>query len=115
MILRWVFLNGPNWMGCWAGVPNHDICASSTKTDSALWNRTPEECELLILRLFHAWKIGWYVPLLFLCLLWGGHTVGVGLKYVLKKPKTTTVVIHKGSLRWVSPTKSPVKELKNVT
>ena len=110
MMLKWIFLNGPNWMGGWAGVPDHDICAGSTKTDSTMWLRSPDECEILIMRLFDAWKIGWYVPMMFVCLAWGCQTISTGIKYGLKKPKTTTVVIHKGSLKWVSPN----KEIKNV-
>jgi hypothetical protein len=115
MVLKWVFLNGPNWMGGWAGIPDHDICAASTKTDSAMWNRAAEECNMLIFRLFHAWKIGWYVPMLFMSLIWGCYTVTMGVKYKFKQPKSTTVVIHKGSLKWVSPTKSPTTKIKNVS
>ena len=98
-------MNGPTWMGGWAGVPQHDICAGSTKTDSGMWKNMAGECEVLIIRLFDSWRIGWYVPLFILMVMWGCATVNTGVKYVLKKPKQTTIVIHKGSLRWVSPVK----------
>ena len=102
-IIKHIFIQGPSWMGCWSGVQNHDICAQSTKTDSSMWLSSAIECQNLIDRLFNSWKIGVYVPIVLFVGLWTMYVVNNSVKHVLKKPKQTNIIIHKDSLKFVSP------------
>ncbi len=95
-----VFLEGPNWLGGWNGIPEHDICAACTKTDSGMWIKQRAECTNLINRLFMSWKIGIYVPVYVVSVFWSLHVITNILKTFLKKPKSTTIIIQSDSLKW---------------
>lgn len=42
--LETLYLQGPTFLGMWAGRPLTDICAAMTHTDSAVWRQNPEAC-----------------------------------------------------------------------
>lgn len=60
-IAKYVFVNGPAWLGSWEGQSSVDICSGITKVDAAHWSKMQDACDSLITRKVHASLIGYAV------------------------------------------------------
>jgi hypothetical protein len=70
--LRLLYFEGPRWMGCFAGMPSHDMCASLTSSSSDNWvtlGKEPSDaCKAIMERSFRAFYVGTAVPFYFVCM-----------------------------------------------
>lgn len=57
--VRHLLLHGPALLGCWRGLPLHDVCAGLSGSPSDHWVHHAQECAALVDR--HAWAVA--VPL----------------------------------------------------
>ncbi len=59
-------------MGCFAGMPPHDMCASLTSSSSDNWvalgNEPSAACKAVLERSFRAFYVGAAVPCYFICM-----------------------------------------------
>jgi len=55
---RYLYINGPTWLGSWEGQSLHDICSSITHVDSKHFAVVPQACIDLINRKVKAGLIG---------------------------------------------------------
>ena len=56
--VKYVFVNGPSWLGSYEGLSEMDICSSLTKVDAVHWQAMHEACQSLIDRKVRAGLIG---------------------------------------------------------
>jgi hypothetical protein len=56
--VRFVFVNGPTWLGFYEGQNEHDICSSLTKVDAVHWSQMQTACTTLIDRKVKATLVG---------------------------------------------------------
>jgi hypothetical protein len=57
-LVRYIFVNGPSWLGSWEGQSVADICSGLTKIDASHWQYLTSPCEQLIDRKVHATIVG---------------------------------------------------------
>jgi len=57
-LVKYVYINGPTWLGSWEGQSLFDICSGLTRVDANHWTHIPEACADLINRKVKANVIG---------------------------------------------------------
>lgn len=57
-LIRFVYVNGPTWLGLYEGQNEHDICSSLTKVDAEHWTKMQTACTNLIDRKVRSTLVG---------------------------------------------------------
>lgn len=81
----YMYLNGPQTVGLWAGVDIEEICFVLTGVPSSHWVYNQYQCQILIERQFRAWVI---IPYTLLCYLVVWRLVYItwfAIKYTIRR------------------------------
>lgn len=84
------FFQGPTFLGMWAGKPAHDICATITNTDSKIWLKNADDCQVEMQKHFTSFVVSIETILVVISYLIALKTVFFLIKlylYVLVKNK----------------------------
>ncbi len=57
-VFKYIFVNGPTWLGSWEGQSISDICSGLTRVNALHWDLDTKACEDLVDRKVHSSLIG---------------------------------------------------------